>query len=109
LQNVGYHQAAEQLGSLDVYGSDAYEIRKLIGTDARLGEPLHAALPYVKAEVVWAARHEMARTVEDILARRMRALFLNSRAALNMAPTVADLMASELGWSARGNWRHSAT
>jgi glycerol-3-phosphate dehydrogenase len=52
----------------------------------------------VKAEVVWAARHEMARTVEDTLARRTRALFLNARAALAMAPAVADLMASELGW-----------
>ena len=90
--------AAKQLGSLAVYGSDACEIRKLIETDARLGEPLHAALPYVKAEVIWAARHEMARTVEDVLARRTRALFLNARAALAMAPAVADLMASELGW-----------
>jgi len=90
--------AAKPFGSLAVYGSDFHEIRKLIETDARLGEPLHAALPYVKAEVIWAARHEMARTVEDILARRTRALFLNARAALAMAPAVADLMASELGW-----------
>ncbi|MBZ5663105.1 MAG: FAD-dependent oxidoreductase [Acidobacteriia bacterium] len=94
----GFHVTAKEFGSLAVYGSDAYEIRKLIGTDAALGEPLHAALPYVKAEVIWAARHEMARTVEDILARRTRALFLNARAALEMAPVVADLMASELGW-----------
>ncbi len=90
--------AAKQFGSLAVYGSDAYEIRKLIDTDAALSEPLHAALPYVKGEVIWAARQEMARTVEDILARRTRSLFLNARAALAMAPAVADLMASELGW-----------
>jgi glycerol-3-phosphate dehydrogenase len=95
----GFHDAAKQFGPLEVHGSDAYEIRKLIEADARMGEPLHAALPYVKAEVVWAARNEMARTVEDILARRTRALFLNARAALEMAPAVADLMASELGWS----------
>jgi glycerol-3-phosphate dehydrogenase len=94
----GFHAAARQFGPLAVYGSDAYEIRQLIEADARLGEPLHAALPYVKAEVVWAVRREMARTVEDVLARRTRALFLNARAALEMAPTVADLMASELGW-----------
>jgi glycerol-3-phosphate dehydrogenase len=94
----GFHEAAKQFGSLAVYGSDAEEIRKLIETDAGLSEPLHAALPYVKAEVIWAARHEMARTVEDTLARRTRALFLNARAALAMAPAVADLMASELGW-----------
>ena len=90
--------AATQFGSLGVYGSDAYEIRKLIEANPGLSEPLHAALPYVKAEVVWAARHEMARTVEDTLARRTRALFLNARAALAMAPAVADLMAAELGW-----------
>jgi glycerol-3-phosphate dehydrogenase len=94
----GFHDAAKQFGSLAVYGSDACEIRKLIETDPGLSEPLHAALPYVQAEVVWAARHEMARTVEDTLARRTRALFLNARAALAMAPAVADLMASELGW-----------
>jgi glycerol-3-phosphate dehydrogenase len=95
---VAKEEAAKDFPSLAVYGSDAHEIRKLIATDARLSEPLHAALPYVKAEVIWAARHEMARTVEDTLARRTRALFLNSRAALAMAPAVADLMASELGW-----------
>src|SRR3984893_9613075 len=91
--------AAKQFGSLAVHGSDFYEIGKLIATDAGLGEPLHAALPYVKAEVIWAARHEMARTVEDILARRTRALFLNAHAAIAMAPAVADLMTSELGWN----------
>jgi glycerol-3-phosphate dehydrogenase len=95
----GFHTAAKQFGSLDVYGSDAYEIRELIEADAHLGERLHADLPYVKAEVIWAARHEMARTVEDILARRTRSLFLNAPAALEMAPAVADLMAAELGWS----------
>jgi glycerol-3-phosphate dehydrogenase len=94
----GFHDAAKQFGSLAVYGSDAYEIRKLIEANPELSEPLHAALPYVKAEVVWAARHEMARTVEDTLARRTRALFLNARAALAMAPAVADLMSAELGW-----------
>jgi glycerol-3-phosphate dehydrogenase len=83
---------------LAVYGSDAAEIRKLVASDARLGEPLHPALPNIKAEVLWAARHEMARTVEDMLARRTRALFLNARAAMEMAPAAADLMASELGW-----------
>jgi glycerol-3-phosphate dehydrogenase len=94
----GFHGAAKEFGSLAVYGTDAYEIRKLIEADTRLSEPLHPALPYVKAEVIWAVRHEMARTVEDMLARRTRALFLNARAALEMAPAVADLMASELGW-----------
>jgi glycerol-3-phosphate dehydrogenase len=97
----GFHTAANEFGALSVYGSDASGIRKLIEMDPTLSEPLHPALPYLKAEVVWAARHEMARTVEDVLARRTRALFLNARAAVAMAPAAADLMASELGWDDR--------
>jgi glycerol-3-phosphate dehydrogenase len=89
----GSHSSAKNVGPLVVYGSDAAEIRKLIAGNARLGEPLHPALPNIKAEVVWAARHEMARTVEDVLA-----LFLNARAAMEMAPAAAELMGSELGW-----------
>ena len=65
--------------------------------DAGLGQPLDAALPYLAAEVVWAAREEMARTVEDVLARRTRALFLNAKAAVRMAPRTAELLARELG------------
>jgi glycerol-3-phosphate dehydrogenase len=107
-QDAAKEFAEVELGSLAVYGSDAYEIRKLIDTAPRLSEALHAALPYLKAEVVWAARHEMARTVEDALARRTRALFLNARAALAMAPAVADLMASELGWDDRTRAKHLA-
>ena len=85
--------------ALAVYGEDAREIREVIRQHPALGELLHSSLPYLKAEVVWSARQEMARTVEDVLARRTRALFLNARAALEMAPTVADLMASELDWN----------
>ena len=105
----GFHESTKQdavkedttkeFGALAIYGSDEREIRKLIEADARLGEPLDAALPYMKAEVIWAVRREMARTVEDVLARRTRALFLNARAALAMAPAVADLMAAELAWN----------
>jgi glycerol-3-phosphate dehydrogenase len=88
-----------------MYGSGAAGVRELMQTDASLAEPLHSALPYTGAEVVWAVRHEMARTVEDVLARRTRALFLNARAAIGMAPRVAALMAHELGrdklWQAR--------
>jgi glycerol-3-phosphate dehydrogenase len=58
---------------------------------------LDAELPYVAAEVVWAVREEMARSVEDVLARRTRALFLNAKAAVRMAPQVAVIMAKELG------------
>ncbi|MBN9692721.1 MAG: glycerol-3-phosphate dehydrogenase/oxidase [Verrucomicrobia bacterium] len=92
----GYHQHADRFGPLAFYGSDAVALQDLIQQNPMLGEPLDAALPIGGAEVVWAVRYEMARTVEDVLARRTRALFLNARAALAMAPKVASLMAREL-------------
>jgi glycerol-3-phosphate dehydrogenase len=101
----GFHENAERFGWLAVYGSDAPAIEHLMAGDAPLRERLHPDLPYTVAEVVWAARHEMARTVEDVLARRTRALFLNARAAIAMAPRVAELLAHELQrddrWRAR--------
>ncbi|HEX8248174.1 MAG TPA: glycerol-3-phosphate dehydrogenase/oxidase [Pyrinomonadaceae bacterium] len=93
----GFIENAEQFGDLTVYGADAQNIRKLIETDKSLGEKLHARLPYTAAEVVWAVRHEAARTVEDVLARRTRALFLNARAAIEIASPVAEITARELG------------
>jgi glycerol-3-phosphate dehydrogenase len=92
----GYIEDSEALGSLEVYGSDAAEIHKL-AEDPALAAQLHPALPYIAAEVVWAARAEMARTVEDVLARHTRALFLNATAAIAMAAPVASLLAAELG------------
>src|SRR5580693_7657199 len=93
------------LGELAVYGSDALGIQKLIDEEPSLATRLHPDLPYIAAEVVWAVRREMARTVEDVLARRTRSLFLNARAALTMAPAVAELMARELrtgeAWKSR--------
>jgi glycerol-3-phosphate dehydrogenase len=93
----GFHPTASKFGRLAVYGSDAPAVQELMETEPLLSEPLHSALPYVGAEVVRAVREEMARTVEDVLARRTRALFLNARAAIEMAPQVAALMARELG------------
>ncbi|NNF04436.1 MAG: FAD-dependent oxidoreductase, partial [Rhodothermales bacterium] len=84
-------------GELEEYGSDAPAIERLMQEDPALAEPMHENLPYVPAEIVWAARNEMARTVEDVLARRTRALLLDARASMQIAPAVADLMARELG------------
>jgi glycerol-3-phosphate dehydrogenase len=92
----GYRPDAETLGALSVYGSDAAAIQALASDRPELGRRLHADLPYMAAEVVWAARFEFARTVEDVLARRTRALFLNAKAAIAMAPAVAALLAEEL-------------
>src|SRR5579885_2669717 len=95
----GFHENASQFGELAVYGSDAEKLRGLVRKNPALGARLHPMLPYVKAEVIWAVREEMARAIEEVLARRTRALFLNARAALEMAPAVADLMADELPWN----------
>jgi glycerol-3-phosphate dehydrogenase len=84
---------------LEVYGSDVDKIRTL-ASDPALASRLHPDLPYIRAQVIWAVREEMARRVEDVLARRTRALFLNARAAMQMAKPVAELMASELGYDA---------
>jgi glycerol-3-phosphate dehydrogenase len=91
----GFHASSDRFGGLSGYGSNAPAIEGLRETDASLAEPVHPALPYAAAEVIWAARHEMGRTVEDVLARRTRALSLNARAAIEMAPPVADLLATE--------------
>jgi glycerol-3-phosphate dehydrogenase len=92
----GYHPHSEKFGARSVYGSDAPLIDELVAGDASLGAVLDEALPYIAAEAVWAARHEYARTVEDVLSRRTRALFLNAKAAVRMAPKVAELLAREL-------------
>jgi glycerol-3-phosphate dehydrogenase len=104
----GYHPHADKFGTLAVYGADAPAIQDLIRNDVRLGQRLHPDLPYCGAEVIWAVRHEMARTIEDVLARRTRALFLNTRAARAMAPHVAELMARELGKDTQWQIRQTA-
>ncbi len=77
-----------------VYGTDAPLIQKLDGA----AQILHPELPYTEAEVRWAVRMEQARTVEDVLARRLRALLLNARASAQMAPRVAAIIAEELSY-----------
>jgi glycerol-3-phosphate dehydrogenase len=96
----GFHPNADRFGALRFYGADAPAILDLARATPEWAEPLHPALPYTAAEVVWAVRHEMARTVEDVLARRTRALFLNAHAAESMAPAVSRLMGAELEWDA---------
>jgi glycerol-3-phosphate dehydrogenase len=94
----GAEPSTNVTGPLGVYGADAAGIMELAAKEpSGLKQALHPALPLIRAQVIWAVRHEMARTVDDVLARRTRALFLNARAALEMAPEVARLMASELG------------
>lgn len=92
--------AVEQQAALSVYGSDLPAIEQMAAAQPEWAELLHARLPYRCVEVIWAVRNELARTVEDVLARRTRALFLDARAAREAAPEVANLIASELGRNA---------
>lgn len=93
----GWHADPASLGDWASYGSDANELQELATTSPELSERLHPELPIAGAQIAWAARHEMAQTLEDVLARRTRALFLNARAAVEMAPAAVEILARELG------------
>ena len=82
---------------LAAYGTEADQVRALAEADPDLAVPMHPRLPYLMCEVAWAVRHEMARSVEDVLSRRTRALVLDARAAIECAPAVARVVARELG------------
>ncbi len=81
------------------YGSDAEQLEQLGEQHPDLMQPLHPELPVREVQIIWALRHEMARTLDDVLARRTRALYLNAAATCSAAARVASLMASELGRS----------
>ena len=82
---------------LKIYGPGAAEIEKLIDKDPETGDLIDSRLPYTKAEITWICRNEMPVKLEDVLARRSRALFLDARASLDAAPVVAAIMARESG------------
>jgi glycerol-3-phosphate dehydrogenase len=102
-EHLTIHGSAEHLptptgtgDTMEVYGTDAPGIQALEAEQPELAKPIHDRLPYRRSEVLWHARHEMAQTVEDVLARRTRAVILDARAAAEAADTVADLLAREL-------------
>jgi glycerol-3-phosphate dehydrogenase len=94
----GFQKNTDKNHLLYVYGSDRTDLEQLAAERPELNEQLHPRLPSIKAEVVWAVRFELARSVEDVLARRLRALLLDARAAIDIAPTVAGLIAEELNY-----------
>jgi glycerol-3-phosphate dehydrogenase len=96
----GYKESVEWTDPLFVYGSDALAVKALGKENGSWKNALHPRLPYTGMEVIWAVRFEMARNVEDVLARRTRALFLDAYAAMEMAPEVARLIAVELNRNA---------
>jgi glycerol-3-phosphate dehydrogenase len=81
------------------YGTETDDVRALCSARPELGHPVSDDLPYLGAELVYAVRDEMALSIDDALSRRTRAVLQDARAAMRAAPTVAALMAGELGWS----------
>ena len=99
LQIHGWTKPLDLPSSFSMYGSDAKGLELLIEDDPTLKEWISKDLQIQKVQVVWAVRHEFARTVEDVLARRTRALFLDAAESIQMAPEVAEIMADELNYS----------
>lgn len=83
-----------------VYGVRAARIARAIAADPALGEPLQPDLPYVWAEIDFAVEHDLARTVDDVLSRRVPLLLVGADQGLDVAEKVADRIAERLGWSA---------
>jgi glycerol-3-phosphate dehydrogenase len=93
----GYKEDVDRSDPLHWYGSDQDMIQEMVIKDPDLGNLISERVQLIGAQVVWAVRQEMARTLEDCLARRIRALQLDARECIRIAPEVASLMASELG------------
>jgi len=86
---------------LKIYGDKFSEIEKLIYDHPKLGIPIDPRFPYTKAEIIWICRNEMPVTIEDILARRTRALFQNAHASFEIAVEIAAIMAREFGYDTK--------
>ncbi|MDP1820644.1 MAG: glycerol-3-phosphate dehydrogenase/oxidase [Acidimicrobiales bacterium] len=99
LLGAGATLAATPRHLADRYGSEARVLTAMVQGDPRLGEPLVDGLPYLRAEAVYAVRHEMARTVDDVLSRRTRARLQAREASVAAARDVAALLGAELDWS----------
>jgi glycerol-3-phosphate dehydrogenase len=95
----GYEEGVDIKEPLYWYGSDLKNLKKMIDKDPEMGEVLSEELHIYKVQVIWAAREEMARTLEDCLARRTRALQLDARESIRIAPRVAEILAEELGYN----------
>lgn len=92
----GWVEAPDKNDALHFYGADAENIKSLCKQDETLHELIHPSLPNSKAEIIWAIQNEMAITVEDVLARRTRLLFLDAKAAIEVVPAIAKMMAAAM-------------
>jgi len=105
-QNLKIHGSdtgVDRNNHLYIYGTDQKGIAQLVKENASLGDSLHPRLEFTKAEVIWAVKHEMARSIEDVLARRVRVLFLDAKAAIEIAPLVGEMLREELNETV--DWR----
>ncbi|HUX94566.1 MAG TPA: glycerol-3-phosphate dehydrogenase/oxidase [Bacteroidales bacterium] len=93
----------KDIGRLKIYGEGYDEIEKMITEDPGSGLPLHKDLPYTRAEILWICKNEMPLHLDDVLARRTRAILLNARASAEIAPDVVGIMAEKLGYDS--NWQ----
>lgn len=93
----GYRPHPDLNNHLYVYGSDIENILTLEKEVPEYAEKIHPNYNYKASEIIWAVRQEMARTVEDVLARRVRILFLDADLSIQVAPKVAQIIAKELG------------
>src|SRR6185369_11389342 len=91
----GYKKGTDFNKPLYYYGADEEGIRSIIESDKTLAEQIHPMFPFIKAEILWAVRNEMCMKVEDFLSRRIRALLLDAKAAIESASLVAEIMARE--------------
>jgi glycerol-3-phosphate dehydrogenase len=89
-------ETAANSSYLNSYGADRNKIESL-QKQPGMGDQLHPNFPYTVAEVVWAVRNEMAETVEDVLSRRLRMLFIDAHAAIATSAKVAGILAKEIG------------
>ena len=98
----GYEPVKNETDTLSIYGADRFEIKKLMKENESWKVSLSDKVEITPAQILWAIRNEMAQTVEDVLARRTRILFIDARVAYNLAPKVAEIMMKELrkdeGW-----------
>ena len=85
-------------GRFRIYGDYASEIENMINKNPDLGIPIDPRLPYTRAEMIWICRNEMPLNLDDLLARRSRALLLNAKASSDIAAEAAGIMAEEMGY-----------
>lgn len=92
----GHQKNNIDIDILSIYGSDAVHIKELVLQNPELGDKIHPNYEFIKAQIVWAVKHEDAKTIEDILSRRIRLLFLDAQASMDATETVANILQKEL-------------